>query len=420
MHSAKASTPQRSNQLKQVGHKISGRLRRVFQTAYRSSRARIARAVYSLPALSTHNPRKRIATCAECCRHLTTFPSTSEEHNGDWYIPVREREVVQRNTSVCLDESEALRFQRATEAYQLGQRFEFPEIFLASFETPAVESRDFLVTTRDGRILFESALSKFEVLEKNGILDSVLPSRKKRLPGAHCLLAHPWAFGYYHWIIEILPRLSILERFSATKHVPIIVPNRLTRFQLESLSAAGIHTSRFTQLDAGYWQPDRLYVPAMLGPTGNPSPHAVEWLKTRFRHTGVGSIRSSAGMFYLTRRDASQRRVLNEPEILLFLRSIGFETICPGDYPFSQQIELFRNARVVLAPHGAGLTNMVFAPAGALLIELFGDNYINGCYWALANICKQQHAYLTSPTTTLDYFVSIDRLRALLASLDIK
>jgi hypothetical protein len=58
---------------------------------------------------------------------------------------------------------------------------------------------------------------------------------------------------------------------------------------------------------------------------------------------------------------------------------------------------------------------MVFAPENAILIELFGDNYINGCFWALTNIRGQKHAFLTGPSKWLDYSISLQRLKALLA-----
>jgi hypothetical protein len=37
-----------------------------------------------------------------------------------------------------------------------------------------------------------------------------------------------------------------------------------------------------------------------------------------------------------------------------------------------------------VAPHGAGLANLVFAPPGAGVVELFARDYVNECFWALA------------------------------------
>ena len=43
------------------------------------------------------------------------------------------------------------------------------------------------------------------------------------------------------------------------------------------------------------------------------------------------------------------------------------------------------DADVVVGAHGAALTNVVFCPPGASLVELFPPDYVNVCYWALTS-----------------------------------
>ena len=121
-------------------------------------------------------------------------------------------------------------------------------------------------------------------------------------------------------------------------------------------------------------------------------------------------------LLYVTRRDARSRRIVNEEQIVKLLRRLGFEIVCPGELSFSEQIRLFAQARVIIGPHGAGLTNTVFAPQNATLIELFPENYINinGCYWALANICSQTYAFLTGTSEGTDFHIDVDKLERLL------
>ncbi len=44
----------------------------------------------------------------------------------------------------------------------------------------------------------------------------------------------------------------------------------------------------------------------------------------------------------------------------------------------TEQIEAFRNARIVLAAHGAGLTNILFCRPNTTLIEIFPEGGVHG------------------------------------------
>jgi capsular polysaccharide biosynthesis protein len=47
-------------------------------------------------------------------------------------------------------------------------------------------------------------------------------------------------------------------------------------------------------------------------------------------------------------------------------------------------VRAFAEAEYIVGPHGAGLTNLAFAPPGAAVVELFAGDYVNECFWALA------------------------------------
>jgi capsular polysaccharide biosynthesis protein len=398
--------------------RIARKLKRVYRHTARRAKHGLARTVYLLPFLSRHDPRKKVIKCKDHCRLIDRFPQSAELIPEDWYLQLRPRETIQRQSSICLDQGEAARFRAGTTKYQNGDRCEIPEVFLACFHNARLEGRDFLLLSRENQILFESALSQQEVLEQNGILDTLIRPTARRLSGTYALLAHPWAWGYYHWVIEVLPKLSLIEELDDLKSVPLIVPHRLNAFQSDSLLMAGVSVDRMVHLDEGDWQVDHLFFPEMLAPSGNPSPQAVTWLRERFLKESSTQNSPSGRRIYLTRRDAAQRSLLNEEEIVEYLREADFEIICPGELSFPEQVKTFRDVEVVIAPHGAGATNMVFAPPSATLIEFFGDNYINGCYWALANICGQTHAFLTGPSERLDYSIALDDLKALLEKLE--
>ena len=49
----------------------------------------------------------------------------------------------------------------------------------------------------------------------------------------------------------------------------------------------------------------------------------------------------------------------------------------------ADQIAVFRHADIIVGPHGAGMSNVVFGKPGAVAFELFPRSYLNGCMTVL-------------------------------------
>jgi len=398
--------------------RIARKLRNLHHQVTRQGRHWLARTVYSLPFISAHDPRKRIVRCKDHCRVVDRFPRSPELVPEDWYLAVRGPEVVYRKRSVGFNKDQVAKFHHALLKYRQGEEHEIPEVFLACIHDANISTQDCIIMSSNRRVLSESALSDSGILQANGVLDRIIKPKPKHRFRTGFLLSHPWTRGYYHWILEALPRLSIWESFAQLDSIPLVVLNPLSRFQRESLEMAGVLPERVIEFDGSCCEIEQLFFPQILAPSGNPSPHAVAWLRDRFLKEPSNHKSSSGRRIYLTRRDASERRLINEEEVIRYLLEREFEIICSSELSLAEQVETFRNVEIVIAPHGAGATNMVFAPSNATLIEFFGDNYINGCYWALANICGQRHAFLTGPSEWLDYSIALDDLKALLEKLE--
>jgi hypothetical protein len=384
------------------------------------TRKTMAKAYFALPWKSAYsNPRNRVKLVAQCSHRVASLDELlAPPARTDRYVVLADQEVYRRRWPGLAGPGDQERLRRAAEYYQGGSEFEAPPVFLSRLNQARICSPEGLVLNQQGEILFEAAMSRDEVLEENGIFERLVPPRGIPRAGRYALLAHPWSYGYYHWLLEALPRLALLEQDARLAELFLIVPGPLKRFQQETLRLAGIADERLVPFDGGCWELEELFFPSLPAPTGNPSPHAVEWLRRTFlpgnpdlaEPSGVGGRK-----LYLSRRDAPQRRLLNETEITDFLVSDGFEIYCAGDHSFAEQVKTFSEASLVIAPHGAAVSNMVFAPSRACLIEFFGRNYVNGCYWALANLRKQRYGCLTGEPTGLDYTISLTALQAMMA-----
>ena len=61
---------------------------------------------------------------------------------------------------------------------------------------------------------------------------------------------------------------------------------------------------------------------------------------------------------------------------------------------FDNQVATLREARVVIGPHGGGMSNTVFCAAGTRVGEIFAEEYIASWFWFLANITGVEHHYM--------------------------
>ncbi len=72
------------------------------------------------------------------------------------------------------------------------------------------------------------------------------------------------------------------------------------------------------------------------------------------------------------------------PSHIANLARFGVEPVVLEGRSLGDQAALFADAELVVAPHGAGLTNLVFAPRDCRVVELLSDAYANWCFRYLA------------------------------------
>lgn len=264
-----------------------------------------------------------------------------------------------------------------------------PAAFRAILRDARIAGIDPLVLTADRRALLASTYDR-EQLDANPVMRGRLPLARHRA-GRHLLLTQPWAGNHFHWMLDTLPRAALLPAGSMD---PVIVPGGLSADQNWTLAQAGIAEERLVALDTGqHLQVAELVFPSLVGGTGNPPRWALDWLRERL----VPEAGPRARRLYVSRADASLRRVVNEDELFAALAPLGFERLLPGTLALEEQLRTFSEAEAVLAPHGAGLVSLLACAPGTKVLELFSEHYVNGCYYALSDALGLEYAFLTCP-----------------------
>lgn len=297
-------------------------------------------------------------------------------------------------------------------AFERLARWEHPPAFRALLRRARIAGADPLVLTSDRRALLESSFDR-EQLERNEALHRRLgPTRRRR--GRHLALVGPWSHNHFHWFLDLLPRLALLP-LDEEPDAPVVIPASTSALQRESLARAGVAPERLVPLPhpvRGLLPEllvDELWFPSLTGrTTGNPPSWVVDWLRERLAPEARGG---RGTRLYVSRADASARRVVDEPAVVELLRERGFEPILPGTLPLGEQLARFAAAEAVVGAHGAGLVGL-FAARDATVVELFEPGYVNGCFYSLSDAAGHDYWYvLGRPAGGDDVSVDLDVLR---------
>lgn len=206
---------------------------------------------------------------------------------------------------------------------------------------------------------------------------------------------------YFHWMVDLLPRIEILRRagISLDEIDWFVVNNYQSQFQKETLTALGIPPEKVLASDRHpHIQAEELIVPSFGSYLGWLQPWGLKFLRDVFLTPKVLSKLSSKGGFperiYISREKAKYRRVLNEGEVQEILGQHGFVTVSPESMSLEEQIAMFASAKMIIAPHGSGLTNIIFCQPGTRVIELISPHYLRYYYWGISQQLGLEHYYL--------------------------
>ncbi len=130
----------------------------------------------------------------------------------------------------------------------------------------------------------------------------------------------------------------------------------------------------------------------MTHPLNMCHPTTVKNVKALFND--IPKTRVSLPNVYISRRDAPMRKIINESEIIAALRGLGYVDICLSDLSALDQMSLFQDAKSIVAPHGMGLTHLLFSNGDAELLELFNPEVGSDAYAFVARALGIRYGFL--------------------------
>ena len=190
--------------------------------------------------------------------------------------------------------------------------------------------------------------------------------------------------NYFHFLFDIITKLRIYEeKYSLDKVDYFYVPG-VDKWQKKILSLFGIpgekliNSQKYRHIKAtkviaidhpwykkGYVQDEIENLPDWI----------IFFLRKKFLK--YSKKFSASKKIFIDQSDSkfTHCKLVNNIEVIEYLKSKGFESYKISELDFFEQIYLFSNADTIVGPHGAAFSNIVFSKAGMNLIELIPKNH---------------------------------------------
>lgn len=215
----------------------------------------------------------------------------------------------------------------------------------------------------------------------------------ERRPGSYFLGFTPAVHNYAHWITECLP-FWVYYAQNLKKTGTKLVVSHLEKFHLEALDLLEIAQDDLMVASSGRYLFEQFLVPsqvALWSPPGIVSSAADAVFERAMQGRTPSTERYRV---YLSRSDATTRRLLNEAVIMTILDRYGFHSIRCSELSFREQVLTMAASSVVIGSHGAALGNVVFCRPGTQVLELFPEYCVQPHFRALCARASLSYGYV--------------------------
>ena len=178
--------------------------------------------------------------------------------------------------------------------------------------------------------------------------------------------------GYFHWLLDYLPYIKKNSEID----IPFNVENRDKFIRL-------IGTNPITEKSSYY-----------------PSIKEIDWCRSEL--IKLKSEKKFPKKILILRKNKGLRYLINSGSLEEILKDKGFTTVYLEEFTIEEQIALFNGAEVIVAIHGAALSNLVFAKEGVKVIELMPENEVKWHFWLISKILNLNYTLVLVDVLNFD------------------
>ena len=215
--------------------------------------------------------------------------------------------------------------------------------------------------------------------------------------------------NYYHWTVQTMVSIVHSKKYHRQKGFSLLIPRRLQAYQSDWLRLCGFSKNNLNVILFDTDQvvssnkmlvPLTLYNPFDFFPSSRALKDFRESVLNQQCNDSSVLTKYTPKKIYISRSDSIKLRGLNnEKKFEDKLEMCGFFILKASQLTVAEQIHFFSNADIIVASHGAGLSNLIFAKKSCTFIEINQSNYFNTCFSAM-------HTALGLPGSYYHYIAS--------------
>ncbi len=196
--------------------------------------------------------------------------------------------------------------------------------------------------------------------------------------------------NYFHRHVDSIPRVHALWHpyLRAIDRITLLVDKRFAPDEIELIRAlipTNVHLQMVTTELCRIRAKCYIHLPFLsrrrttefrwwVNCAGYLPQEYLEFLRNRVRAKYALDWKSGEGRkIYVTRRGATVRRLKNEVAVVSYLEALGFECVVLEGMPLPEQMRLFASIDVLVAQHGAALTNLLYAKPSLRVVEILSN-----------------------------------------------
>ena len=234
-------------------------------------------------------------------------------------------------------------------------------------------------------ISYQQIRGDFKNVGFNKTLITGTPRLKKKFKGSILSLVQGASGNnYFHFLFDIATKLKLCEQNLNLNLIDYFYLPGISSWQKKILSVFKIFEDRMiNSLRHRHIQADTIFALEQpwykKGFVQNEINEIPDWIIHLLREKFLSYKKKfqSNDKIFIDRSDSSYNhcKLINNKEIVKFLSDNGFSSYKISELDFFEQIYLFHNAKIVIGPHGAAFTNLIFSNPGLEIIEIIPDNH---------------------------------------------